>query len=163
SEPHRRHFAHSLTEGVAHGRISGGAAGADQHAGRCRETHTRLDRGATAPLGELGPSDRACAGRHGVLRTVVLAGSRHADRPAALSTRAAALERGAAMTPARRFARFNLVGALGIFVQVAALALLIRLGVHYLAATAMAVSLAVVHNFWWHRRWTWSDADDAGR
>lgn len=58
------------------------------------------------------------------------------------------------MTSIRRFGRFNLVGVIGIGVQIAALSLLTTLGVHYVAATAMAVSLAVVHNFWWHRRWT---------
>lgn len=32
-----------------------------------------------------------------------------------------------------------------------------RLGAHYLAATAIAVELTVLHNFWWHERWTWRD------
>jgi putative flippase GtrA len=31
------------------------------------------------------------------------------------------------------------------------------LGVGYLWATAAAVELAVLHNFFWHERWTWRD------
>jgi putative flippase GtrA len=58
----------------------------------------------------------------------------------------------------RRWLNFNLVGALGIFVQVLVLAALTGwLGVHYLTATALAVESAVLHNFWWHERWTWAD------
>jgi putative flippase GtrA len=56
-----------------------------------------------------------------------------------------------------RFLRFNGVGILGFVVQLAVLAGLIRLGAHYLAATAVAVELAVLHNFAWHERWTWRD------
>jgi putative flippase GtrA len=56
-----------------------------------------------------------------------------------------------------RFLRFNGVGILGFAVQVAVLAALIRFGVHYLAATAVAVEVAVLHNFGWHERWTWRD------
>ncbi len=54
--------------------------------------------------------------------------------------------------------KFNLVGGIGIAVQFAAL-LLVK-GVfhfHYLAATAIAVEAAVVHNFVWHEQFTWSD------
>lgn len=58
----------------------------------------------------------------------------------------------------QRFARFSAVGATGVLVQTAALALLLRTGeIHYLVATALAVELSVLHNFVWHRRWTWSD------
>lgn len=58
----------------------------------------------------------------------------------------------------RRWLNFNLVGALGIFVQVLVLAALTGwLGVHYLTATALAVESAVLHNFWWHEKWTWAD------
>jgi putative flippase GtrA len=31
--------------------------------------------------------------------------------------------------------------------------------VHYLIATPLAVTFAVVHNFVWHRMWTWKDRD----
>jgi putative flippase GtrA len=58
----------------------------------------------------------------------------------------------------RRFARFSAVGAGGVVVQAAILAILLRVtGIHYLAATALAVEAAVLHNFAWHRRWTWAD------
>lgn len=56
-----------------------------------------------------------------------------------------------------RFVRFNAVGVAGFVVQIAALAGLLHVGVHYLAATAMAVECAVLHNFLWHERWTWRD------
>jgi putative flippase GtrA len=56
-----------------------------------------------------------------------------------------------------RFWRFNIVGALGFVAQLGALALLLRLRVPYLAATALAVEAAVLHNFVWHERWTWRD------
>jgi len=62
-----------------------------------------------------------------------------------------------------RFARFNAVGVLGFGVQLAVLALLLRAGVHYLAATAIAVEAALLHNFAWHERWTWSDRPSTGR
>jgi putative flippase GtrA len=37
------------------------------------------------------------------------------------------------------------------------------LNVHYLAATALAVESAVLHNFLWHDRWTWRDREGAGQ
>jgi putative flippase GtrA len=57
-----------------------------------------------------------------------------------------------------RWVRFSAVGATGIVVQVLILALLLRgVGLHYLAATAIAVEASVLHNFVWHHRWTWAD------
>jgi putative flippase GtrA len=56
-----------------------------------------------------------------------------------------------------RFLKFNGVGLIGFALQLGVLAVLLRLGVHYLAATALAVELAVLHNFTWHERWTWRD------
>ncbi len=57
-----------------------------------------------------------------------------------------------------RFLRFNAVGAVGIGVQLAALALLKSgFGIHYMLATALAVEAAVLHNFFWHVKWTWRD------
>lgn len=59
---------------------------------------------------------------------------------------------------ARRFARFSAVGAGGVVVQAVTLAILLRAtGIHYLAATALAVEAAILHNFAWHRRWTWAE------
>ncbi len=56
-----------------------------------------------------------------------------------------------------RWLRFSLVGALGICVQLSALALLTHWRVNYLAATFLAVETAVLHNFVWHERYTWRD------
>lgn len=57
---------------------------------------------------------------------------------------------------ALRWLKFTLVGGLGIAVQLGCLAIL-RLWMHYLAATALAVEIAVLHNFFWHERFTWKD------
>jgi putative flippase GtrA len=57
-----------------------------------------------------------------------------------------------------RWGRFNLVGAMGMVVQLTALALFTRWAdAHYLYASAAAVELAVVHNFEWHLHYTWRD------
>ena len=56
-----------------------------------------------------------------------------------------------------RVLKFNGVGAIGFALQLAVLALLLHLGVHYLAATVIAVELTILHNFCWHERWTWRD------
>lgn len=57
-----------------------------------------------------------------------------------------------------RWMKFNLVGALGIIVQLSILALLGQVcGIPYLPATALAVEAAVLHNFIWHQRFTWAD------
>jgi putative flippase GtrA len=57
-----------------------------------------------------------------------------------------------------RWCKFNLVGGVGIAVQFAALLLLKSvLHFNYLAATAIAVEAAVVHNFVWHEQFTWAD------
>lgn len=55
-----------------------------------------------------------------------------------------------------RWCKFNLVGGIGIAVQFAALFLLKSVAhFNYLAATAIAVEAAVVHNFVWHEQFTW--------
>ena len=57
-----------------------------------------------------------------------------------------------------RWLKFNAVGAGGIVVQLAALTLFTSgLRLDYLAATALAVEAAVIHNFFWHERVTWAD------
>lgn len=55
--------------------------------------------------------------------------------------------------------KFNAVGALGFALQAFVLFVLTSGShqVHYLAATVLAVELAVLHNFAWHQCWTWSD------
>jgi len=65
-------------------------------------------------------------------------------------------------SPARqiflRWIKFNAVGGIGIVVQLAALAILRSwLKLNYLLATAIAVEIAVLHNFVWHERFTWAD------
>jgi putative flippase GtrA len=61
-----------------------------------------------------------------------------------------------------RWGKFNLVGAMGMVVQLAALGLINRLTAgHYLVATAAAIELALVHNFLWHLHYTWRDRRDA--
>ena len=62
-----------------------------------------------------------------------------------------------------RWCKFNLVGGIGIGVQFAALFLgKSVLHFDYLAATAIAVEAAVVHNFVWHEQFTWADRTRAG-
>jgi putative flippase GtrA len=57
-----------------------------------------------------------------------------------------------------RWGAFNCVGLLGVGVQLIVLITLKSwLGIHYLAATAIAVEMAILHNFVWHERWTWLD------
>src|ERR1700691_3682448 len=57
-----------------------------------------------------------------------------------------------------RWLKFNAVGALGIGVQLIMLFVLNR-GFHlsYLPATALALEAALMHNFFWHERYTWAD------
>lgn len=63
-----------------------------------------------------------------------------------------------------RWATFNAIGLAGMVVQLGVLALLVRVpGVHYLAATVLAVEAALLHNFAWHQRWTWRDRPAASR
>jgi putative flippase GtrA len=64
----------------------------------------------------------------------------------------------ASRAPLARWTAFNGVGAIGVAVQLAALAFLVRgLGMPLIPATVVAVETAVVHNFLWHNYWTWRD------
>jgi putative flippase GtrA len=57
-----------------------------------------------------------------------------------------------------RWVKFNLVGGVGIGVQLMALAVFRSwLQLDYLLATGLAVEIAVIHNFLWHERFTWAD------
>jgi putative flippase GtrA len=61
-------------------------------------------------------------------------------------------------TSLHRWLIFNSVGAMGFLVQLAMLALLTAwLRWNIVPATALAVETAVIHNFFWHEHWTWSD------
>ncbi len=64
------------------------------------------------------------------------------------------------MSLGARWLRFNAVGIAGAGVQLGALYLLRDFGV--LAATALAVELAVLHNFAWHEVWTWGTRGTPG-
>jgi putative flippase GtrA len=58
----------------------------------------------------------------------------------------------------RRWVTFNLVGGLGVLVQLGVLSILVGwMEWHYLFGTALAVEAAVLHNFLWHEHWTWAD------
>ena len=60
-----------------------------------------------------------------------------------------------------RWWKFNLVGAMGMVVQLTSLAVLSRfIAGHFLYASAVAVELAVLHNFVWHVHFTWRDRRD---
>lgn len=60
-----------------------------------------------------------------------------------------------------RWLKFNLVGAMGVLVQLSALSLFNRLMAdHYLFASAAAVELTLLHNFAWHWHFTWRDRRD---
>ena len=58
----------------------------------------------------------------------------------------------------RRVTPFITVGLIGFLVQIVTLAALTSLA-HWswLPATVLSVELAVIHNFLWHERWTWTD------
>ena len=60
-----------------------------------------------------------------------------------------------------RWGKFNVVGAMGMAVQLSTLALVNRLTAgHYLVATVIALEVTLVHNFVWHLHYTWRDRRD---
>jgi putative flippase GtrA len=64
----------------------------------------------------------------------------------------------------KRWLKFSAVGLIGIGVQMTAAFFFGEvLGWNYLTATAVAVEIAILHNFAWHERWTWSDRSGDGR
>jgi putative flippase GtrA len=57
-----------------------------------------------------------------------------------------------------RWGKFNLVGALGMGLQLLLLALFNRvMAGHYLYASAIAIEITLLHNFAWHWNYTWRD------
>jgi len=63
-----------------------------------------------------------------------------------------------------RWMKFNAVGAVGMAVQLGSLAMLNRvLAGRYLVATALAIEITSLHNFFWHVRFTWRDREDSAR
>jgi putative flippase GtrA len=61
-----------------------------------------------------------------------------------------------------RLGAFGTVAALGFAVQVTTIVVLTAAGWHLAWATAAGVSMAVLHNFIWHERWTWRDRAPLG-
>ncbi|MBA3638802.1 MAG: GtrA family protein [Acidobacteria bacterium] len=67
------------------------------------------------------------------------------------------------MSSLLRWTRFNGVGLAGTVVQLAVLSALTKwLDVPVALATAAAVETAILHNFFWHQRWTWRDRPTQG-
>ncbi len=59
-----------------------------------------------------------------------------------------------------RGTKFNLVAWLGMLVNSGCLYLFKGiLGVPLIPASLMSIEIAIVHNFIWHRHWTWGDRD----
>lgn len=62
-----------------------------------------------------------------------------------------------------RWLKFNAVGAVGMVVQLVALAVFNRwMAGRYLPATAMAIEVTLLHNFAWHALYTWRDRRGKG-
>ena len=58
----------------------------------------------------------------------------------------------------RHWLKFNAVGIAGVGVQLLVLMILKSgMGFDYLLATFIAVEATVLHNFFWHERWTWAE------
>ena len=56
-----------------------------------------------------------------------------------------------------RWCRFLAIGAAGVCVQMSSLMFLREaLGLGVMLAAAAAVEIAILHNFYWHLRWTWA-------
>ena len=68
------------------------------------------------------------------------------------------------MQTLHRWVKFNAVGALGFCIQLSAFWLfIVALRLSSLVATALAVEMAVVHNFVWHQFLTWKDRSSEKR
>ncbi len=61
------------------------------------------------------------------------------------------------VTTQGRLAKFSLVGAMGVIIQLAVLSLLAAIRTNYLVATVAGVESAILHNFIWHRLFTWRE------
>jgi putative flippase GtrA len=63
----------------------------------------------------------------------------------------------------KRIGLFNLVGFAGFLLQLGTLTVLTRVfGWHYAIASAVAIELAILHNFLGHSRLTWADRRPSG-
>jgi len=60
-----------------------------------------------------------------------------------------------------RWGKFNLVGVMGMVVQLVALGLIDHcVPGHYFFSTAVAIEITLLHNFVWHIHYTWRDRRD---
>lgn len=55
------------------------------------------------------------------------------------------------------WSKFNLVGILGVVLQLFLLKIFITIGVSYVLSTLIAVEITIIHNFFWHENWTWQE------
>jgi putative flippase GtrA len=64
----------------------------------------------------------------------------------------------------RKWMRFNAIGVMGVGVQLSVLMVLrTYFNFNPFVATFFALQFALVHNFLWHQRWTWSGNRTIGR
>lgn len=61
-----------------------------------------------------------------------------------------------------RFGKFNLVGLAAAALQMALFVLLMKWRLPDVAAMPISVEIVLLHNFWWHERFTWRDRAPAG-
>ena len=121
------------------------------------QRYARLDRRKSSEDSQLRESDSAKAraksdkqrAENGLRGTPSVAQCENALEKSEIAVRTSTLT---------RWLKFNAVGGIGIAVQFAGLFLLKTIfHFNYLAATAIAVEAAVVHNFVWHEQFTWAD------
>ena len=63
-----------------------------------------------------------------------------------------------------KWLRFNTIGVMGVGVQLSVLLTLrSHLEINPFVASFFAIQCAVIHNFLWHQKWTWSNAKVSGR
>jgi dolichol-phosphate mannosyltransferase len=64
----------------------------------------------------------------------------------------------------KRWLRFNTIGLMGTGVQLLTIFFLRSFfQLNYLVATLIAVQCSLIHNFFWHQRWTWKNSISTGR
>jgi len=64
----------------------------------------------------------------------------------------------------KRWLRFNAIGMMGTGVQLVVILFLKTLfQLNYLIATMIAVQCSLIHNFFWHQRWTWKNSVNTSR
>jgi len=63
----------------------------------------------------------------------------------------------------RQLVRFGIVGCSNTLLSWCAYALLVAVGIHYLAASAIAWTLGALNSFLLNRRWTFATLDRAPR